>query len=378
MKASLSLSLGLRPAALAAAVIFLASSTHADPSASPARPPSGRWQDASLDDYRNHLVTLESLTQACAGARDLKTCDPTLVGLDDRVPLSTEPGAERRIIRYGWLRVLFSRAEESDEPQPTPKLPLPVPTPKESIRPDARSVSQLLQDAKARLSSDLAHIPAQSNGEAPTHATERSTMQQVFAGREFRDLHKAGASDSAFEMLGNWLNRFFENVARLRARSAWVGRLLISGFLLAVGIGLAWGLLQLERRWRVRMVPESEAPAPGAVSARDWQLWLADARMAAAQGLWREAIHCLYWSAISRLESGRLWPADRARTPREYLALMAPDDPRLARLQSLTLTFERIWYGGRQARENEYRNAEELAAALTTRREAAAGEGGSR
>jgi hypothetical protein len=93
-------------------------------------------------------------------------------------------------------------------------------------------------------------------------------------------------------------------------------------------------------------------------------LWLEDARRSAAAGLWREAVHFVYWAAISRLESRRLWPADRARTPREYLALVAPDDPRRPGLSVLTGSFERIWYGGRPADEADYIHAEELAAGL--------------
>ena len=112
------------------------------------------------------------------------------------------------------------------------------------------------------------------------------------------------------------------------------------------------------------MVPEGDGPAAGAASARDWQLWLEDARRAAAAGLWREAIHFVYWASISRLESRRLWPADRARTPREYLALVAPDDARKAGLATLTGSFERIWYGGRAAGESDYRSAEQLATGL--------------
>jgi hypothetical protein len=122
--------------------------------------------------------------------------------------------------------------------------------------------------------------------------------------------------------------------------------------------------MQLERRWRIRLIPESDGPAAGAASARDWQLWLADARRAAAAGQWREAIHFAYWASISRLESRRLWPADRARTPREYLALVAADDPRKPLLATLTRSFERVWYGGRAAAESDYRKAEALADAL--------------
>lgn len=72
----------------------------------------------------------------------------------------------------------------------------------------------------------------------------------------------------------------------------------------------------------------------------------------------------MYWASISRLESGRLWPADRARTPREYLALISPEDPRWGRLAELTGRFERTWYGGRAAGEQEYRQAEAIASAL--------------
>ena len=188
-------------------------------------------------------------------------------------------------------------------------------------------------------------------------------MQQVLAAPEFRNLQPT-VRDSVLEKFGNWLNRLFQSAANLKARSAWVGRALVWGFILAVCVALVWSLLRLERRWRIRLTPDLDRPAPGAASARDWQLWLDDARNAAAAGLWREAIHFLYWAAISRLESRRLWPADRARTPREYLALVAPEDPRKPGLSQLTSTFERFWYGGRNAGEGDYRHAEDLASSL--------------
>jgi hypothetical protein len=59
-----------------------------------------------------------------------------------------------------------------------------------------------------------------------------------------------------------------------------------------------------------------------------------------------------------------LWPADRARTPREYLALVAHEDPRKSGLSQLTSSFERFWYGGRPADEADYKNAESLATSL--------------
>jgi hypothetical protein len=346
-----------------AAVGLINVPARADDPASSSRRPAGRGQDVSLDEYRKHLAALQGLTQACAKARDLKNCDPTLVGLDDRVPLDAGPNAERRLVRYGWLRILFSRAEEPDRAERgSDSRARAIPT-RDTVRPAPSTTSQLLIDAQARLASDLAQVDRPTMP-APTHAQVRDTMKLVLAGREFRDLQQAPESDTLLERFGNWLNRLFANVDKLRTRSAWVGRALVWGFFLAVGVGLAWGLLRIERRWRVRLVPTSERPGPDAASARDWQLWLADAHKAASAGLWREAIHFVYWASISRLESKRLWPADRARTPREYLALLAPEDPRQTGLSSLTKSFERTWYGGREAGENDYRKAEALASAL--------------
>jgi hypothetical protein len=335
----------------------------------PAAPPTaaGKARDASLDDYRQHLTALSALVEACAKARDTKACDPALVGPDERVPLGDAASAERRLVRYGWLRTLFAKAGEKDKPEPASKTGGGKGARgEESTQPAPRTTPELLEDAEVRLARDLAQADAagKTPAAAATHTPERDTMRQVLAGRDFRGLKDPTVRDSAMERLGNWLNKLFEGAARLRSRSAWIGRVIVWGFILAVCVGLIWGLLQLERRWRIRLVPENEGPATQAASARDWQLYLEDAHRTAAAGEWRQALHFVYWAAISRLESKRLWPADRARTPREYLALVAQDDPRRAGLASLTGSFERTWYGGRAAGESDYRQAEELAAEL--------------
>jgi hypothetical protein len=332
-------------------------------STTPAPTAAGRWHDATMEEYRKHLTALTMLVDACARARDLKNCDPLLVGPDDRVPLGNAANAEKRLVRYGWLRVLFSRAEEPDEAVAAPDQGAKKNAGQADAQPAPLTTSQLLQFAKERLAVDLVQAEA-AIGAAPAYAPERNAMKQVLAGRDFRNLEQPTVRDSMLEKFGNWLNRLFESATRLRARSAWIGRLIVWGFILAVCVALIWGLLQMERRWRVRLLPEERGPAPGAASARNWQLWLDDARCAAGAGRWREAIHFVYWAAISRLEARRLWPADRARTPREYLALVAPEDPRRAGLASLTGSFELTWYGGRAAGEAEYRRAEEIATAL--------------
>jgi len=394
----------------------------------PAPKPAGRWRDTSMAEYRQHLVELGAIVDACAKARDAKRCDPSLVGLDDRVPLGNAANSERRSIGYGWLRVLLTEAQQKDEgpeasetktkdesgdkgqdkaqnkPEDTsedqaqdaksdtqdqpqdktqeqiksqdatqdkpvsgPVVAVKKDQPEELARPPRLTTGQLLESAKARLTQDIAQagaLAATPPAAPADYARERATMKQVLAGRDFRYLEPPTASDSMFEKLGEWLNRLWANAAKLQIHAAWVGRAIVWGFILAVCVGLVWGLMQLERRWRIRLVPDTDAPAAGAASARDWQLWLKDARQCAASGQWREAVHFVYWAAISRLESKRLWPADRARTPREYLALVAAEDPRRAGLATLTGSFERTWYGGRTAAESDYLKAEELAADL--------------
>jgi hypothetical protein len=388
-------SLTTRTQLAAAALAFvLAALLGASPARAdaPSAPSAGPWRQASLAEYRQHLVELNALVTACARARDTKTCDPHLVGQDDRVPLRSASSAERRLVRYDWLRALLTKAQEKDEPpektqgkspakaqnEPLPdagKAPAEEPT-----RPPRPTIGQLLQDAGARLTQDMAQADAAASAPltpAASHSRERDTMKQVLAGRDFRGIEAPSARDSALEKFSNWLNRLFQSAATLGTTAAWVGRVLVYGFILAVCVGLVLGLMQLERRWRIRLVPESDGPADGAASARDWQLWLKDSRRAAADGQWREAIHFVYGAVISRLESKRLWPADRARTPREYLALVATDDPRKPQLATLTGSFERVWYGGRAAAESDYRKAEALAGQLISGQSASI-EGGAR
>ncbi|MGD0901710.1 MAG: DUF4129 domain-containing protein [Terracidiphilus sp.] len=392
-------------AGVALAAVLAAAQGRADapPAAKAAAPPiASQQRDVSLEEHRSHLQSLAAVVEACAKARDAATCDPALVGTDDRLPAAaTTPagagggaGSKRRLVSFEWLRALFAKVRSADKAA----KPAAAATAKPDAKPDAklaakpsdkpatgakqapaeapsgppvRSPTELLQDATARLAGDLAQIDA-APAAPPAYTQERATMTQVLADPSFRNLEQPAAQESLLDRilkrishwLGRLIDRIVDSISKVASRSVWIGRLIFWGFILAVCVGLVWGLMQLERGWRTRLVPEGAFSGSGAASARDWQLWLEDARKAAAAGQWRQAIHFLYWASISRLESRRLWPADRARTPREYLALVAPEDPRKAGLATLTGSFERIWYGGRAAAESDYHAAEQLAAAL--------------
>jgi Domain of unknown function (DUF4129) len=328
------------------------------------KPAGEGWQATSMEGYRQHLEELGALVEACAKARNKEVCDPGKVGPDDRVPLTVNGKTEQRRIRLAWLRSLLLSAQTPDKPDADFEArKKEAEKKKEAVTP--ATTGDLLKNAEQRLKDDAAES---EGGGLPMMGwdPERATLKQVLAGKEFRGLRVNESKDSLMERFNRWLNNLFSGMSKLRITAPWMGRALVIGFFVVVCVGLMWGLLQFERRWRVRLVPEGAAVA-GAPSARDWQRWMEDARRAAAQGRWREAIHFVYWAAISRLEQKRLWPADKARTPREYLALVADEDARKAGLTQLTRNFERTWYGGRAAGQSDYESAETLATGLIER-----------
>ena len=96
---------------------------------------------------------------------------------------------------------------------------------------------------------------------------------------------------------------------------------------------------------------------PFSPSARGWTSWLTDARAAAQQGDWRNAVHLAYWAGISFLEEHGAWKPDRARTPREYLRILGTRKPQYPTLSALTRKFEVIWYGSEDAGSADFNEA---------------------
>ena len=88
------------------------------------------------------------------------------------------------------------------------------------------------------------------------------------------------------------------------------------------------------------------------VSAREWT---ARALAAFRAGDTREATRCAYNAGIRRVEEEGGWRIDHARTPREYLPLLRPNDSRRLPVEELTRRFEQAWYGNRTVSEADTR-----------------------
>jgi hypothetical protein len=313
------------------------------------------FQKAGFDDYRKHLENLDALVAACRKQRNSKVCDPDKVGPDDRLQWTSSGTTEQREIRYDWLRLLLGRAGENEKAAP------PSPGQVKVLKAQPVSADELLNRARTRLAEDLEQAQAPPNGMAG-HAAERRSLQAILARPEYRGVQDTSAQGRLSEWFDNLVNRILSSLVSFSSRSPWIAFVLWGLLVGAILLGLVYILVRIE--WRSRIGPATAFTPSDSPSAREWQLWLHDAHNMASQGLWREAIRFLYWAAISRLESKRLWPADRARTPREYLRLLSEADQRLASLTILTSSFERTWYGGRQAGSDDFQAALRQAAEL--------------
>jgi len=317
------------------------------------------WQNVTLEQYRRHLEQLEGAVTDCAAQLKLKTlppagdnaCDPSRVGPDDRVSGAVTGDSEPREVRYDWLRSLLARAGSRDNaPQPEPgQLISHSNTPPPPF-------DTLLSQALARLRADGKQAEGPAAGQA-SYAAERQALASILSQKAYKGVTEVSARERFLEWLDSVIDRFLSSLVRFGSRSRWIGWTLLGLLLLGIGVGIVWAFLRIERTLRVKIVPDDFAVPPGSPSARDWQLWYQDASAMAAKQQWREAIHFLYWASISLLESRRTWSADRTRTPREYLGLMPAGDPRKPALTELTHSFERTWYGGRDAAPSDFHSA---------------------
>ena len=301
--------------------------------------PEGSLKPVPQTDYIADLRRLEGLVAACQ--KQAQACDGGKVG--DDVQVSDTPGGRGFAVHWDWLRATLDRARD-------PKL-------------DERA--EMLGQAQARLVAEQAEAgaaPAQSTTVEPA-ADARRKADAVLRGKEFHRVQDESYLEQKLALLRLWLDAVLTGAAGLVPHSAWFGLALEWGAVALAAAGLIVWAFRASRQQRVAI---SHTGGPNLDWAKESDDWAERAKVAAGQGDWREAVHCLYWAAIVMLEGQRLWRANRARTPREYVRLLEPGSARRQALGGLTGVFERIWYGLRPAAEQDYRQAEALLAELRT------------
>lgn len=285
---------------------------------------------------QDRLKSLESLVSACSAAPGKKACDPAAVGDDVQVVLPS--GA--RTVEFDWLRAALSQAQTSGHAQ------------------------QEMAAAQERLARDLSSLSAAAPESANELQHDRSVLRQIVASGAFPQPQPPSLWQRLRDQFLTWLGARLERLGTGQSATRWISQFL----LIAVMVGSCGGLLlwfsRAARRQRLLIRERGERSDDTAMSLRDWQLWLAEARQLAAQKEWRDAIHHLYWAAIAAMETRDAWRPDRARTPREYLALLGYESGSRDDLLRLTRSLERFWYGGDTPGESDYDEARTVAERL--------------
>jgi len=194
----------------------------------------------------------------------------------------------------------------------------------------------------------------QSAEPSPSEPQAQTKLKEILARREFNSVRGPSAWDLLLGKIMRWLFNILDKIFGRVAAPAQAGQLLVW---IAIAVAAAVLAVWLKRRLRtsaqdVRREPLRFAP-PSSKSSRKW---LAEARAAALEGRWRDAIHLAYWAGIARLEESGAWVPDRARTPREYLRLLPDRNQHRPALAELTQKFEIIWYGDRQASSTDFQH----------------------
>jgi len=288
--------------------------------------------EVSREQVQAQVQQLQQVVTACKAAAT--ACDRKSVGEDERAGGEAGP-----MLRWGWLREALDTAAKAKEAERQTAM---------------EQAAERLQETAAE-TAGAANAPSTEADFAKT----RAEASGVLARAEFQDAAPPSWLDRHWSQFLMKVGELFEGVGRLGESAPWLGRLLEVLFYVAAAVGL----LVFVRRSLVRQ-RLAIALGAGAARASAWekesQDWAELADTCAAQQEWREAVHCLYWAAIVKLEARRAWRHNPARTPREYVRLLKPGSAQQGALRGLTQIFERVWYGLREAGGDDYERARGL------------------
>ena len=172
-------------------------------------------------------------------------------------------------------------------------------------------------------------------------ATARQKLTDILARGEFHQVHGPTWWDRVKYRLGMWVYRMLSKMFGASSAPT-VGRMFVWTLVGLAVLALTYVIFRTIRQ-NARL--ETIMPEVLPVSAKQWHVWLHEAREAAKKGQWRDAVHLGYWAGISFLEESGMWRPDQARTPREYLRLLSADSQHHGTLSRLTRRLEVTWYG---------------------------------
>ena len=219
-----------------------------------------------------------------------------------------------------------------------------------------------IKDAEAWITHLQQQCQNASPAAAQSLAAARSDLDSILSRREFAGVRPPNAWDLFKQRIQQWLLRAFEKLFGNIARHPLGAKIL---FWVVIGGIIAWLATMLFRFWSARARIDEMQSVDLIATRRSWQEWIRAARAAGDRGDFREAVHSAYWAGIAYLENLDIIAVDRTRTPREYLRVLdsAPEGlpadraRRRNSLAGLTSRLERIWYGLRPARVEDFEDS---------------------
>jgi hypothetical protein len=179
----------------------------------------------------------------------------------------------------------------------------------------------------------------------------RKRLDEILSAREFYRVRGPTALDLLKQRIQAWIGKLLRKIDPKIPDVQDLGQWFVWGMIaLAAAIAGVW----LYRVSQQNMGTGKREILPFMPSTRNWREWLADARVRAAQGEWRDAVHFGFWAAVSRLESEGVWPPDRTRTPREYLNAIPGSNLSKEPFAAVTRKFEASWYGSCPTTEADF------------------------
>lgn len=192
---------------------------------------------------------------------------------------------------------------------------------------------------------------------------QRNVLKDVYAGKEFRYLHKRydpvwkERIRRFIEAVTNWLEDHLDFLGGIQAN--WVryllyGVVLILGAILIVWISRLFGPVG----WRWKQPSADPLVTLRSASEKDWWAWRGEANKKAREGAYREAIRFLFISVLMEGHQKGWWIYEPEATNREHLARVEEHAERRKALKRLIDRYELAWYGLRQPGEKDFQDCE--------------------
>lgn len=274
----------------------------------------------SLEQWLSSAAGLEARPDGAGALRQALPASVSVQVREERVEVSTE-----------WLRASVAEFERD-------------PAKRKQIAGDIQQRLALMREEARSLETAAAPLPG-----------ARAKLDEILSRREFRSVRPPNWFDRLRDQLTLWLYRLLEKLfGGLRGYPA-AGELAVWA---VIAVALAILVLWLKRA--LESAAKADAPVhleAEHIAGRSSAQWMADALAAAGRGDYREAVHCAYWAAISRVEEAGVVKPDRARTPREHLRRIPQTYAQRPQVADLTRSFEVIWYGYQAASAADFQQA---------------------